>query len=110
MEARRVCWLSLVDPPPLHTLDPPHCLTDTYKPPSPITANTPAPPPPHQLVGELAPALRLELGQHRLFAVDARGLSDEEPLGQVLLVERLEDVLAVNEPGKTQVTSHRTLF
>ena len=55
-------------------------------------------------------ALRLELGQHRLFAVDARGLADEEPLGQVLLVERLEDVLAVNEPGKTQVTSHRTLF
>ena len=45
-------------------------------------------------------AFRLEFGEHRLLAVDAGRLANEQPLGQVLLVERLEHVLAVNESEK----------
>ena len=48
---------------------------------------------PLQLVGELAPALSLELGDGVLLSVHARALAQEQPLRQILLVERLEHIL-----------------
>ena len=50
-----------------------------------------------ELEREDAAALLLELGEHALLGVDGGALADEQALGQVLLVEGLEDVLAVYE-------------
>mmetsp|Transcript_20191 Transcript_20191/g.66839 ORF Transcript_20191/g.66839 Transcript_20191/m.66839 type:complete len:693 (+) Transcript_20191:87-2165(+) len=49
-----------------------------------------------ELGGEGGAALRLELGDHRLLRVDRGRLVEEQPLGEVLLVEGLEQVLAVD--------------
>lgn len=48
-----------------------------------------------QLVGELRPALRLELAYHRLLRIRARALAQQQALGEVPLVERLEHILAL---------------
>jgi len=48
-----------------------------------------------QLIGELAAALGLELGDHGLLRVAAGAAPQQQPLGQVLLVEGLENVLAL---------------
>ena len=48
-----------------------------------------------QLVGELAAALRLQLGDHVLLSVCAGAASQQQPLGQVLLVESLKNILSL---------------
>lgn len=42
----------------------------------------------------------LKFGQHTLFTVHRCTLAHQQPLGQVLLVESLEHVLAMDEPGQ----------
>ena len=49
-----------------------------------------------QLVGELAPTLCLQLGDHVLLCVCAGAASQQQPLGQVLLVEGFKDILALH--------------
>ena len=46
---------------------------------------------------ECGPALGLELGEHGLLAVDGSTLPHQETLGQVFLVEGLENILAVDK-------------
>ena len=48
-----------------------------------------------QLVGELAATLRLELGDHVLLGIGAGTAPQQQPLGQVLLVEGFKHILAL---------------
>eukprot|EP00955_Chlamydomonas_euryale_P068803 360241-Chlamydomonas_euryale.AAC.1 len=64
-----------------------------------------------QLVGELAATLGLELAYHALLRVDRRRLAQQQALGQVLFVERLKHVLALQSedpskrwPGQTTIS------
>lgn len=64
---------------------------------------------PFQLRRELRPALRLELRDHALLRVERRRLPQQQPLRQVLLVERLEDVLPLDEPEEHEHLLERRL-
>jgi hypothetical protein len=50
-----------------------------------------------QLVGELAAALCLQFGDHVLFCICAGTASQQQPLGQILLVEGLKHILALQK-------------
>ena len=60
-----------------------------------------------QFRGEAAAALGLELGDHRLLGVDRRTLAQEESLGEILLVEGLEHVFAVDKPEQHHDPIHQ---
>ena len=48
-----------------------------------------------QLVGELTAAFGLQLGDHVLLGICTGAASQQQPLGQVLLVEGLKYILAL---------------
>lgn len=60
-----------------------------------------------KLIGELAATLRLQLGDHVLLGISAGASTQQQALGQILLVEGLKHILTLHDmPGYVHACQH----